>query len=115
MPQSRCSAKKLTAGVAAQQSRTQREGHLIGVSDPIVADKSVLSKQLGVADVGNGGVVYRQMLLIAIRHIKVEQPRLERLLQAIKSCHPALQKQTTVDRNLGKNALSRSTIKDFRA
>ena len=69
----------LGSGDLIEQSRRHAEGELVGIADAIAADVSIGATQFDQLKSGIPGIENRQLVLISVRHIAIDQARLQRL------------------------------------
>ena len=72
-------AQPLATARPIDQPRGQRGGHLVGVAQPIGTDKAVMTEQPVEVPVHQRAVEDRNVILVTVRHIQIEQARLQGL------------------------------------
>src|SRR6185312_9527706 len=72
-------AQPLRTRQRVEQPRGHRHRQLVGVADAVVAEIAVLAEELREIEVVDRRVEDRQRVLVAVRDVDVEEPRLERL------------------------------------
>ena len=108
--------KRSRPSASRMQARGQGEGQLVGVRLPVRAGVAVVAEQLAPAEGERAGVEDRQVVLVAVRRVQVEQARLERVqVRAAVDGGRAVEVQAGVDaadrqaaRRRARDALSRS-------
>ncbi len=74
-------AQSFGAGFVVEYAGGERERELVGLGDAVVARVDVLGEQLRVVQFDQRAVEVRQVVLVAVRDVRVEEPRLQRLLR----------------------------------
>ena len=86
--------------VFLDEARHQRCGQLVGVGHPVQANVAVLGKQLGVIEARAARIEQRDIVLVLVRRVHVEQARLERLRGGLAEQRSvALEHQAAVERH----------------
>src|SRR5690606_35095213 len=76
--------RQLLAAVGlADQARTEGDGQLVGVGLAVGAGIAVVAEQLAPAEGERPGVEHRQVVLVAVRRVQVEQARLQGVQEAL--------------------------------
>ena len=90
---SRTSGRSLRTGTArpfsnVEQARGEADTRLVRIADAIRADVAVGAEQLHDVEIRQAGIEYRQLILVAVGRVEVQQPRFE--------CHASLAARATL-------------------
>ncbi len=88
--------QELPAVVGVQQPAGDPDADLVRIPDPIPADVTVGAKQLHQIEVRHGGVEHREIVLVSVGHVEVQDARLQRELAA-PGIRVALEKQSRIE------------------
>ena len=88
---------ELPAALRIEQAAGHPDAHLVGVADAVRAHVAVGAEQLHRVEVRERGVEHRQLALVAVRHVHVQQARLERQLALIVRAARPLEHQAGVE------------------